>query len=239
MDYKGEVPIHGPDWIPTYLKFETIPGPRGEELVAHESYYSVNLAAPTPSDVDFVPDVFLSRIPAGSAAELDLFVTKLTQYESFQPTDTWRGRQLLVSDDEYSTGIVGTSSYCFSFQEALFKDTNVSIAGIAQTSRGGADMQSQFWDLKTYHGCRSAGRVSVQEPERGRHRPEHSGRRIRLLRVRDHAGIPDHERPVPCEPLPHRPRADLLQGSGRRRSCVLRLPRGTGSGHATPESRRC
>ena len=53
----------------------------------------------TPRE-DFVPDVFLSRIPAGSDAEMDLFVTKATQYENFQSTDTWRGRQLLVSDDE-------------------------------------------------------------------------------------------------------------------------------------------
>jgi hypothetical protein len=150
MDYKGEVSGHGTDWIPTYFKFETIPGPRGEELVAHESYYSLNLNVPLPGDTEFVPSVFLSRIPAGSAAELDLHVTKVIQYENFQPTDTWRGRQLLVADDEYSTGIQGISSYCFSFQEALFKDTNVNIAGIAQTSRGGADMESRFWDLKTF-----------------------------------------------------------------------------------------
>jgi hypothetical protein len=150
MDYKAQVPGHGIDWMPTYLKFESIPGPRGEELVAHESYFSLKLSAPLPGEADFVPDVFLSRIPAGSDAEMDLFVTKATQYENFQSTDTWRGRQLLVADDEYSTGIQGTSSYCFSFQEALFKDTNVNMAGIAQSSPGGTDMQSRFWDLKTY-----------------------------------------------------------------------------------------
>jgi hypothetical protein len=66
MDYKAEVPGHGIDWVPTYFKFETIPGPRGEELVAHESYFSLNLAAPLPGESDFVPNVFLSRIPAAA-----------------------------------------------------------------------------------------------------------------------------------------------------------------------------
>ncbi len=120
MDYKGHLVTSSVDWIPTYLQFETIPGPQGVELVANDSHYSINLSAVVPGDIDFVSSVFLARIPAGSAAELDVVVSKVIQYENFQPTDTWRGRQLLVSDDEYSSGLFSTGGYCESTQRGAF-----------------------------------------------------------------------------------------------------------------------
>ncbi len=150
LDYRHLLAGSGVDWVPTYLQFEEIPGPNGKELVAHDSHYSLNLAATVPGDSDFIPSLFLARVPAGSASELDQFVTKAIQYESFQPTDTWRGRMLLVSDDEFSTGLFSTTSYCQSFQEAFFKQTNVDFAGVAAASQSGQDIQSIFYDLKAF-----------------------------------------------------------------------------------------
>jgi peptidase C25-like protein/flagellar hook capping protein FlgD len=150
MDYKHHLATSGVDWVPTYLQFESISGPPGLELVAHDSHYSLNLAAAVPGDSDFEPSIFLARIPAGNATQLDEFVTKVIQYENFQPGDTWRGRLFLVSDDEYSTGLFSAASYCQSPQEALFRDSNQDFANTALASQSGQDLQSDFFDLKTY-----------------------------------------------------------------------------------------
>lgn len=150
MDYQHRLPQSGVDWIPTYLQLESIVGPAGSELVAHDSHYSLNLAAVVPGDTDFIPSVFVARIPAGSAAELDQFVTKVIQYENFQATDTWRGRMLLVSDDEFSTGIFSASSYCFSPFEPQFRQGTQRVADIASASQSGQDITSNFYDLKSF-----------------------------------------------------------------------------------------
>ncbi len=150
MDYQHRLSTSSVDWIPTYLQFESIAGPAGSELVAHDSHYYLNLAAVTPGDTDFTPSLFLARIPAGTATELDQYVTKVIQYENFQASDTWRGRMLLVSDDEFSSGIFSTSSYCYSPQEALFRQSNQNMADIANASQSGQDLTSNFYDLKFF-----------------------------------------------------------------------------------------
>jgi hypothetical protein len=164
MDYTHHLATSSVDWIPTYLQFEPIAGPQGNELVAFDSHYSINLGAALPGSVDFVPSIFLARIPAGSASELDQFVTKVIQYENFQPTDTWRGRNLFLSDDEYSIGIFGSSSYCFNPAEALFHDTNQDMANLAATSQSGQDLRNDFFDLKGYSDPLAGTCVSGSDP---------------------------------------------------------------------------
>jgi len=151
MDYQHHLATSGVDWIPTYLRFESIPGPPGAELVAQEAYYSINLSAAALNwGADLIPSVFFARIPASNASELDLFVSKEIQYENFQPTDTWRGHQLLVSDDEFSSGIFGVASYCHSDQEQLFKLTNTDFGNITHASQSGQDITNDSYDLKTF-----------------------------------------------------------------------------------------
>ena len=150
MDNKHHMATSGVDWVPTYLQFESIAGPGGAELVAHDSHYTLNLSAAIPGDADYVPSVFLARIPAGSAADLDQFVTKVIQYENFQASDDWRGRMLLVSDDEFSTGIFSASSYCFSPDEADFRQGNQNMADLANASQSGQDITSNFYNLATF-----------------------------------------------------------------------------------------
>jgi hypothetical protein len=150
LDYRHLLAESSADWVPTYMKFETIAGPQGAELVAHDSHYSLNLNAIVPGENDFVPSVFLSRIPASAESELDHYVTKVIQYEDFRDNDTWRGRMLLLSDDEYSSTIYFTAGYCLQPVEALFRQTSGDLAGGAAASASGQDLVSQFFDLKTY-----------------------------------------------------------------------------------------
>jgi hypothetical protein len=162
FDYRHDMPASGVDWVPTYMNIETIQGPRGFEQVAHDSYYSMDLSVPLAAPFALVPSVSLARIPASSAADLDQYVDKVIQYENFQPTDTWRARQLLFSDDEYSTTISFVGNYCFQSQETGFQTTSHAVADSTTASTGGVDVQSNFFDLKTFtdavpptFGCKS------------------------------------------------------------------------------------
>ena len=74
----------------------------------------------------------------------------MIQYEDFQPTDTWRGRQLLVSDDEYSTTIFFTGGYCFQPAEAAFHGASVYMDNAAAASASGSDIASELFDLKYF-----------------------------------------------------------------------------------------
>ncbi|MGH7681809.1 MAG: C25 family cysteine peptidase, partial [Candidatus Eiseniibacteriota bacterium] len=164
MDYRRRLPTSSVDWVPTYLQFEPISGPQGSEQVAHDSHYTLNLSAVLPSDTDFVPSLFLARIPAGNATELDQFVSKVIAYENFQPGDAWRGRMMLVSDDEYSSGIFSAASYCQNPTEVLFHDTNVDFGNAATLSQSGQDLQYDFFDLKTYTDPLAISCVSGSDP---------------------------------------------------------------------------
>ena len=150
MDYQHDCTTSSADLVPTYLKFETISGPTGAELVAHDSEYSLNLSSLLPADGDYLPSIVLSRIPAGSPEDLDAFITKILNYENFQSTDTWRARMLLASDDQFSTGLFSSLGYCESPAEAEFLQTNQTFAAIAAGSIGGQDMTPDFYSLNTY-----------------------------------------------------------------------------------------
>ena len=164
MDYRHRLATSGVDWVPTYLRFEPIAGPQGSEQVAEDSYYSMNLSSAVPGATDFVPSIFLARVPAGNASELDQFVSKAITYENFQASDTWRGRMMLVSDDEYSTGIFSVAGYCHNPAEALFHDSNVAFANLASASQSGQDIHSDFFDLKTYTDPLAVTCVSGSDP---------------------------------------------------------------------------
>jgi len=148
VDYRHDMPASSVDWVPTYLAFETIAGPNGAELVANDSHYVLNLGRGGTTAAQFTPSIFLGRIPASSATELDQFVSKVIQYENFQPTDTWRGRQFLVSDDEYSSTIFFNAGYCFQPAEIAFKSASQAMADTTNASASGSDIATEFFDLQ-------------------------------------------------------------------------------------------
>lgn len=169
LDYRHDLASSGTDWIPTYLRFEHIEGPSGLELVANDSYYAMNLVNADAGPQDYVPSIALGRIPARSATDLDQYVTKIIRYETFGPNDTWRGRQLLFSDDEYSTTITFNQGYCFQPAESQFLLASQDYADTTSAGVGGVDLQNDFFDLSTYTdpvptsgGCRSLAAVTAQ-----------------------------------------------------------------------------
>jgi hypothetical protein len=168
IDYRKDASSSSVDWVPTYLAFETISEPtRGANLVANDARLVLNLGRGGSAPAQFTPSIFMGRIPASSAAELDQFVTKLIQYENFQPTDTWRGKQLLVSDDQYSTTIFFTGGYCFQPGEAPFQAASQDMADAAAASASGSDITSELWNLSYFTDkmttCQLPGNPSCRE----------------------------------------------------------------------------
>jgi peptidase C25-like protein/flagellar hook capping protein FlgD len=149
MDYRHDLPTSSVDLVPTYFKFEAVFSSLGQDLVANESWYSRELNLVLPVDGEDMPSIVLSRIPAGTPQDLDAFVTKVIAYENFQPTDTWRGRMLLASDDMFSTGLFSSFGYCYNSLET-FLGANQTFALIGAGSTGGQDMTPDFYDLHAY-----------------------------------------------------------------------------------------
>jgi len=151
MDYRHDLAVSSVDRVPTYLIFESVIGANGRELVASDPRYVLNLGGGLTPAAEATPGIFLGRIPSSSATELDQFVSKLIQYENFQPTDSWRGRQLLVSDDEYSTSIFFNLGYCLQLPgEGEFRIASHEMADTTNASASGRDIATQFFDLKGF-----------------------------------------------------------------------------------------
>jgi hypothetical protein len=150
MDYRHDLSTSSVDFVPTYLTFESVAGPTGAELVASDARYVLNLGGGSSGPASFTPSIFLGRVPSSSATELDQFVTKLIQYENFQPTDSWRGRQLLVSDDEYSETIFFNAGYCFQPAETEFRIASQEMADTTAASASGQDIATRSFDLSGF-----------------------------------------------------------------------------------------
>lgn len=116
-----------PDFVPSYLMRQdgVRSAPYGPELVNSDSWYGVHLDGDTG---DWLPDMFIGRLPAGSAQEARDMVEKILRYESFGPSDSWRSRGLLVADDDYSSSIFFNRSYCFQFSEEVFDQIGDRLA---------------------------------------------------------------------------------------------------------------
>lgn len=142
----------GADFVPVHK----IPGPVGvspeqHEVVPSDGWYVWCLNGCAPSD-DILPELFIGRIPANSEQELVDVVAKLVAYENFSPDQTWRNRQLLFSDDQYSaaTTFGGGSSgveYCFRSYEDKFRLLNEVIRGDIVGTAGLRRSEVEHFDM--------------------------------------------------------------------------------------------
>ena len=137
----------GPDVIPIYR----VPGPvgvppDGRELVPSDGWYvwCLNGCDPDPGTGQpppIVPELFIGRLPVASAQELSDLVAKLVAYENLGGDQSWRNRQLLFSDDQYS-GITtfggggGGTDYCYRYYEERFELLNRTIRSVIVDSAG-------------------------------------------------------------------------------------------------------
>lgn len=118
--------MNGPEGAPTPPNLVPSPlirhdavstAPSGPEIVNSDSWYAVGLDG---IGGDWIPDMFIGRLPAGNRDEARELVSKTVDYEDLSAGDEWRSRGLFVTDDNYSSSIFFSASYCISSSETRY-----------------------------------------------------------------------------------------------------------------------
>lgn len=111
-DFGNHLASSSPNFVPTQTVFSDAFSEQGPELVSCDYWY-IDRLSETGERFDYLPDMHVGRIPAGTTAELAEAVEKIVRYAEFRPDDTWRGRGLFVADDEFSSTIGFAGGYYF------------------------------------------------------------------------------------------------------------------------------
>jgi hypothetical protein len=112
-DFTGANAASAPNFVPTQTVFSDARAEQGGELVSSDEWFVDNVSG-LGEQLDFLPDMHIGRIPAGTPAELGATVDKILRYSDYgdalDPQD-WRSSALLISDDEFSSSISFTQTY--------------------------------------------------------------------------------------------------------------------------------
>ena len=157
-DPRNQMGRAGPDLIPA----QRIAAPVGVPEVLATVYESV------PSDPwyvwcldggcsltsNYLPDMFIGRLPAGTPEQAVAMVDKLIKYDDVQPDQTWRRKIMLAADDQYSTqsffGSGGGPSYCYRYDEVAFLALHTNTRYLLETEGGFADSDIEMFNLADY-----------------------------------------------------------------------------------------
>jgi hypothetical protein len=90
VDYKDNAGGAAQNFVPTYPAFTMYMG----ETITDEYFARI-------SGEDAVPDLYMGRLPAASAAEAAVMVQKISDYEAAQNSKSWQRNVVLVSDDQH------------------------------------------------------------------------------------------------------------------------------------------
>lgn len=123
----------GPNLVPPSLHIQSITD--GRELLASDKWYGIFGYVPQgnqvyPKGLRVTSDVVVGRFPVADASELSVLIDKIMAYEQSDPDSDWRRRTLWVSDDAYSSGLIGGQESCYMYQpnELGFRNSqNVSV----------------------------------------------------------------------------------------------------------------
>ena len=88
-DYKDNRTLGTVNYVPGYLICTTHLG----ETISDDWYVQV-------SGADAVPDLYIGRLPANSAAQAEAMVTKIVSYETSANTKGWEKRLVLTADNQ-------------------------------------------------------------------------------------------------------------------------------------------
>jgi hypothetical protein len=139
-DFANVLRDSGKNFVPTQTLFSNSSSTLGKELASSDEWFVDNLSG-TGEELDFLPDMHIGRLPVGSQAELTVLVNKILQYGVYRETDTWRGRGLLISDDEFSSRLSFTDVYKHRPEEATFRWAGRDTRQIIQEAAGFADFR--------------------------------------------------------------------------------------------------
>jgi hypothetical protein len=84
------------DLVPSYPMFQRGSPSVGNEWVASDSWYAL-----LDGNGDLAPEMVIGRLPASSAAEVDVLVRKTIAHETERKEEAWRKRVAFVADDAW------------------------------------------------------------------------------------------------------------------------------------------
>jgi hypothetical protein len=126
LPYPGPQLPSGVDYVPTHSIV------RIDGLVFNkETRPSDNWFVTVDSDTDLYPDLYIGRLPVGSAAEVQGAVAKIITFEADEGSDPWKKRFLVVADDEYKFITSPSDPDCYSGSDTEFMWSSDSLAYIA------------------------------------------------------------------------------------------------------------
>jgi hypothetical protein len=127
------------DWVPTMVVYGPVPnGAQRLERVGSDHWYIAALGT-GQGDFDIFPEMYVGRLPVGSATEAQTLADKLTAYDTYVSGDAWRNRGFIVSDDQFSNPLSGSASYCYQSIENIFE-------------RGGDSLQAVYTKYSCFNG---------------------------------------------------------------------------------------
>jgi tetratricopeptide (TPR) repeat protein len=120
-----------------------IAGSNSQEIVPSDNWYGWcidDAGCPDPTTHPKILDVYVGRLPVTSLAQAQGVIHKLVQYEHVLPTDTWRRRMVLQSDDDYSGentfGGSATYGYCQRNYERIFEQLDEDCRSVILDDAG-------------------------------------------------------------------------------------------------------
>ena len=143
-----------PDWMPSHR----VQGPVGvisggsslQEIVPGDNWYVWCLDAASCPDPQ-VQELYIGRLPVNSLAEAQGVIHKLVRYETVAPTDLWRRRMTLFSDDDFSDnntfGGGATSGYCERTIEKVFQQLSTSMRDVVLNVAGLHQSEAELFNL--------------------------------------------------------------------------------------------
>jgi hypothetical protein len=102
------------DYLPSHSLWASYEGAPEE---TDQYYAEVTRATPGAGPWDDLADLYVGRLPVGSAAEMDWNVDRIVRYETEDPDGVWRRKTLLVADDAFSGSLGGGTSDPYAFRD--------------------------------------------------------------------------------------------------------------------------
>ncbi|MBI5836290.1 MAG: hypothetical protein HZB25_03500 [Candidatus Eisenbacteria bacterium] len=154
------------DLLPSPRGFGSVPLGSHWEVIPEDHWYVAGLD--TTDRVPVFPGMAIGRIPAHTAADLAPVVDKIVQYGRVQPADAWRGRMLLVADDQWSNGIgFADNVLTRNDWEITFRQVNQQMQRVTAFDGGfrGFGVDSFYLSLytDTLHSCDVSGNVAQRD----------------------------------------------------------------------------
>ncbi len=136
------------DFVPTHIHLQFY----GDfEVVGSDNWYVLFDIDDRdyPRRLNKGPDMLIGRWPAQNEQQVADMVAKVIAYEQPTESDTWRRRAIWMSDDAYSTGLLGglqNPQYSYSFEETKFQSTQELFTAQTTAFLDGT-MEGLSWDL--------------------------------------------------------------------------------------------